>query len=109
MARYPKGSKVLRVAGGYEVLVDAWAYPILARWKWYGHKSRSDIYARGWVRGKRVFMHTYLLMGADLDILPGYQVDHRDRNTMNNMVSNLRVVTPSENARNRRTAARRGA
>lgn len=104
MTRYPKGSRVLQLGrSGYSVLVDAEEYDGLSRYYWYAHRSRSDVYARARVGGRRIFLHVYLLETRYPEYLwPERQVDHINRNTLDNRLVNLRLVTSSENARNRR-------
>lgn len=78
-------------------IVDDDDYEWLSQYRWllYGQSQRSGFeYACGQVNGKRTYMHR-LLAGVD-----GLHVDHINGNTLDNRRSNLRAVTPAENARN---------
>lgn len=98
--RYPRGSRIIRFPSGGYVIVDSYLYPLLSRYYWYQHKSRGGVYARATILGQKVFMHRYLVI---LEGFETYQVDHLNRNTLDNRIKNLRLVTASENARNKRS------
>lgn len=90
---------------GSEVLLDE-ADAGLARLYWQPHKSRSAVYAerRVVLKGKtyRVRLHKLILeqmLGRPLR--EGMEVDHINRNPLDNRRSNLREVTRSENERNK--------
>ena len=55
-------------------------------------KSRANNYMRVNIKGKKHYLHR-LIAGAFLGDQPNMQVDHMDRNTLNNNLSNLRWVT----------------
>lgn len=103
--RYPKGSKVIRLTQGYECIVDAEMYKLLSQISWHIHHSRSGVYARGTLpkgpdgKRRKVYMHR-LIKGLYKG--RGFQVDHLNRRTLDNRVSNLQIVTQSENQKNRR-------
>jgi hypothetical protein len=59
-------------------------------------------YNRIWCKGKRYLRHRilgYVFLGLDLDNLKT-QVDHIDRDKLNNSVSNLRIVNNKQNSYN---------
>lgn len=95
-------SEVIELTQGYCCTVSLADYDMLMKHRWYAHKSRTGIYARATIDGKKVRMHR-LLVGE----IPTYmQVDHIDRDTLNNCRSNLRIVTQAENQKNRRAQRR---
>lgn len=63
---------------------------------WCAHVSENGtIYAVGRVDGRLVRLHRWL-MGE-----PDGQVDHRDRDSLNNQKGNLRVATNQQNSANK--------
>lgn len=100
--RYPKGSKVIRTSSGAEILVSAEDHAYLSQFTWYIHHSRSGKYARTTYQGQKILMHR-LLMGVVFASWKGIQVDHRNRSTLDNRRSNLVLVSPAVNQRNRRS------
>lgn len=62
--------------------------------KWY---LSNRGYAIAKIQGKTCSMHRFVFG----DVPPGLEIDHRDRQRLNNNRSNLRAVTRTENARNR--------
>jgi len=83
--------KELRLAKGIVALVDDEDFDFLNQWKW--HYSGAG--KRKYVRRRHILMHRLILSGAKL-------VDHKNGNTLDNTRNNLRDVTPSQNARNKR-------
>jgi len=73
--------------------VDAVDYNRLNRYKWVLRQG----YAVAVIDGRSVRMHR-MVMGEDD---PQIVIDHKDRNRLNNVASNLRRMTPIENANNR--------
>lgn len=49
---------------------------------------------------KQISVHVAVWVMHNGDVPDGMVVDHKDRNTMNNRIENLRVVTRSQNAMN---------
>lgn len=90
-------------------IVDDGDYEYLNQWKWHATKykhgyyaNRSELYDERVMEGKRrtVVMHRVIANPS-----PGMQVDHINRNGLDNRRCNLRVVTLRENQQNRRDQA----
>ena len=86
--------RIVPLTRGQGAVIDAWDLPIVEQFSWSAKFNRQTVYA---VATGGLLMHT-LLMGTPT----GMQVDHIDRDGLNNMPHNLRVVTCAENLRNRR-------
>jgi len=89
--------KKIRLTRGRFTAVDDKDYEALNRYKWFYHTTG---YAMTWVRdrnGRRMIrMHRLILKITD----PNIQIDHRDRDGLNNQRYNLRVSTQRENVFN---------
>lgn len=84
--------------GEHVITFDAVDAPIVALHRWYLHKNLDSqtFYARTRIGSRKVEMQR-LLMG-----FPSCEVDHADRNGLNNRRStNLRLATSSQNKANR--------
>lgn len=88
---------------GKIALIYAEDLPLIANRKWFAVADRSNCYAGTKIpaNGKRpmVRLHRFLI-GAN----PGEIVDHVNGDGLDNRRSNIRFCTPSENARNKRSA-----
>jgi hypothetical protein len=82
------------------ITVDAEDYPRVAGYRWWVQRNRHVFYAMTSHRddGDRatVRMHRILMPDAP-------EIDHRDRDGLNNVRSNLRVTTRRDNLINRRS------
>ncbi len=83
----------------YCILVDTEDYPVLSRYKWNVSANGNTHYVRTSFRTggvqHEIKMHR-LILG-----IPGGQIDHINRNGLDNRKSNLRFATAKENSRNR--------
>ena len=98
-------SKIIWLTQGQFTLVDDDDYEWLNQWKWQSVKDNRVFYAVKnftYQKGKRrlIKMHRLILGITDSSI----KVDHQDRNGLNNLRTNLRVVTDSQNMSNRASA-----
>lgn len=79
--------------------VDDADYKMLSKFKWHQTSTKNKDgkgYAQFRHHGKRYYMHRLVVKAV-----AGQEVDHIDRNPLNNQRSNLRICTHRENALNR--------
>lgn len=99
--------KGIELTRGYSAIVDDADYEWLNQWKWHvmvdtRHNvatAARSVHGAEMVRnGKnRIYMHRFIM-----DCPTDMEIDHINGNTLDNRRSNLRIVTRSENLRNRR-------
>lgn len=98
--------RIIRVEGdvayipltkGYEAIVDAKDLEFLSWWSWYACEKPTSTYAMANGGGKNVKMHRLLLSAPD-----GLDVDHINRNGLDNRRTNLRLATRAQNLHNSR-------
>jgi len=81
---------------GLAAMVDPADYEWLRQYAWYAEASRGTIYACTFCKGKRCPMHRMLMNPP-----AGMEVDHKNRNSLDNHRINLRNCTHAQNVRNR--------
>lgn len=94
------GERVIGLTQGFEARVSACDFDRVSKHKWCVHDAKYaekgyPAYARGYIDGKRVHLHRFIL-GAK----PGEIVDHIDGDGLNCTRSNLRFTDRSGNRRN---------
>jgi len=93
--------KKIPLTKGKYALVDDWAYEWLRRWKWQyvcGPNNRTGYAQRGTRENGKlrcVLMHRYIL-----DAPWTHLVDHKNGDTLDNRLDNIRLCTASQNAMN---------
>lgn len=99
--------KEIRVSNGRVTLVDDCDHRALSMLAWQasggGRGSCSRYVSHGYRIGSRVkhiLMHHMIARWMGLEILPGFEVDHKNREPYDNQRDNLRVVTQSINGHN---------
>lgn len=93
--------KEIELTQSLTCLIDDGDFSIISAHKWYAKKHGNIFYAYTNLtdsNGKRfsMAMHRLLLNPSSLE-----QVDHKDRNGLNNCRSNIRICSRSENMINR--------
>lgn len=100
----PLSMKIIPLTQGKVALVDDQDYEELAKHNWFAHRRDYLFYAtrNGRIDGKRkmISMHRVILNADE-----NQDVDHRDRNGLNNTRKNLRLATCSQNQGNARRRA----
>jgi hypothetical protein len=92
------GVKEIPLTQGKVAIVDDADYERVSQFKWCAMKGRNGFYAASHISGNNNrlrLMHRFIL-GAPT----GMQVDHKDRNGLNNTRDNLRLATPTQNRAN---------
>ena|SRR5690606_4469978 len=94
--------KEIPLTKGYVAIVDDEDYEWLSQWKWRASVSPHTVYAIRWSpmeNGKRHLIHMHReILGAPR----GTEVDHIDRDGLNNTRENLRLADRRQNLLNRR-------
>lgn len=89
-------SAVLKISKGLETTVDNDVAGWASKYRWFATKGKNTFYvARNQSRTlgrKRFFLHNEILPPT-----PGLEVDHVDGNGLNNLRSNLRLLTHAAN------------
>lgn len=86
-------NKSLHVVG--HAIIDLCDIERCSTLKWYMRKSRNTNYAMTTINGKKIFLHRFILNYSGLD-----DIDHIDRNGLNNKRTNLAICSHSDNLRN---------
>ncbi len=96
----------IQLSQGKVAIIDDADVALVIPYRWYAIKNRKSQYdlwyAMAKINGHTAYMHR-LIMGAPA----GKQVDHKDQDGLNNRRSNLRLATPTEQARNSRARRKR--
>lgn len=89
--------KEIELTKGYKTIVDDEDYELITQWKWSyfkGYARRTGTLLNG--KRKSILLHRLIINAKS-----GEQVDHKNRNKLDNRKENLRIATASQNAINR--------
>ena len=97
----------IQLTQGYKALVDDEDYERVSQFKWLAVKNKrkntvqvyamTTVWIPKWKKSIALFLHHFILSYNP----KGLQVDHIDRNTLNNQKQNLRHCTNTENNYNK--------
>lgn len=87
--RVPVGSR------GRVAIIDAADYERVSRYRWWPLNTPSGVYARGYVDGRRILLHRFILDAPATTL-----VDHRNGDRLDCRRSNLRPATSAQNRAN---------
>lgn len=89
-------SKFIYTTNSGSTIVDDEDYEYLMQWNW---QIDNAVRRTNHKTNKPVYMHRVIAERMGLNI-EGLQIDHKDRNPLNNQRSNLRIATQSQNKGN---------
>jgi len=89
--------KEIKLTQGQVALVDDDDYEYLNQRKWYLMKNKRNKYAITIMNNKTTLMHRLIIKENTIE-----DIDHIDKNGLNNQKTNLRIVPHSENLNNSR-------
>jgi hypothetical protein len=100
--------KKIKLTRNYETLVDNLLFNQLNKYKWRAQicKNHRLIYAVREVNSgsritrKSILMHRLILELSGINLSKKDQVDHKNRNSLDNRLENLRITSSQENSRN---------
>jgi len=94
--------KLIKLTKGFEAIVDSNMFDYLSQFNWHASGNYTCVYAARRLRDETrqmIFMHHDVLDINPHD-LNGKQVDHINRNKLDNRLANLRIVSALVNAQN---------
>jgi len=86
-------------------VVDDSDFAELNQYKWYAMKNKKDYYAARHERGKTYNRKTILMHRQIVNASEFQDVDHKNRNTLDNRRENLRECSRSQNMANMKSVA----
>lgn len=89
--------KIIKLTQGQVSVVDDDEFDRINQHKWHAQRYKQTYYAATKIDGNIVRMHRFILNVAN----PSIQVDHRNRNGLDNQKQNLRLCSQSDNNKNK--------
>jgi len=85
---------------GYIAHVDPEDYERINKFKWCANVRYNGYVRAARMKDRRIIYMHHEVLGVDSRELNNMEVDHIDRDPLNNRRNNLRIVTHAENGRN---------
>jgi HNH endonuclease/AP2 domain len=100
----------VQLTKGQNTLIDAKNSEMTSSVKWQAvwQEANQSYYAVGEPGGCRQYLHRATVATRDGEIKSGMQVDHKNRDTLDNREDNLRVATSGQNRCNAKKKSWRG-
>lgn len=94
--------KTIPLTQGKFALIDDEDFEMVSLFKWYASKIGYTFYAISDIttNKKKIMLLMHRLI---MNLKPHEQIDHKDRNGLNNQKSNMRFCTQAQNLMNRRS------
>jgi len=86
-------TKIIKLRDKTEIFIDDEDYDRVAKHRWHENGNK---YIRSWVNKKHILLHRFILNPNNNQI-----VDHINGDVRDNRRSNLRIISRSENVKNR--------
>jgi len=101
-------SKEISITQGQVTLVDDEDYEYLSQWKWQAEKYLKcyrvfRTQKTGYIKKKKFYMHRVIMNPPD-----DMEIDHKNRNPLDNRRQNLRIATTTQNMWNRTSTSKSG-
>lgn len=89
---------------GFQTLIDdQFENDILNFGSWCVSRKGTNNYAVSRINGRLEYLHIVIWRLAERILKVNFQLDHQDRNGLNNQLSNLRLATISQQRKNKRS------
>jgi|SRR6266498_3323601 len=109
MMNEPKTEVFIPLTKGFVTVVDFEDFEKVRPFKWYvktykgkPYAARSEYLPDAWAKKKSSHSQTILMHRELTGVLQGQDVDHKNRNTLDNHQENLRVCSRSQNCANQK-------
>ena len=86
----------------YHILIDLDKKKEISKYKVYTRKKGDKLYGILTIDGRKVFLHRYLMGLGNTEYVISQVVDHINGNGLDNRLSNLRICSQKNNAKNNR-------
>lgn len=90
--------RTIQLTQGMEALVSDEDFEWACQWTWYAHHGHAERYTR---KTGGICLHTEIAVHRMGLILGQNEIDHQDRNSLNNQRFNLRIATRTQQNQNR--------